>query len=71
MSKTYEVKAGDTLSSISQLVFGNAQRWQELYEANKDVIDDPDAIQPGMVLQIPGEEEDEEEQRARSDHHIV
>jgi nucleoid-associated protein YgaU len=57
MGKTYEVKAGDTLSSIARLVLGNAQRWQELYEANKDVIDDPNVIQPGMVLRIPGEEE--------------
>jgi len=57
MDKTYEVKAGDTLSSIARLVLGNAQRWQELYEANKDVIDDPNVVQPGMVLRIPGEEE--------------
>jgi nucleoid-associated protein YgaU len=46
----YEVKAGDSLSKIGQQ-FGVA--WKEIYEANKDVIKNPDVIQPGWKLQIP------------------
>jgi nucleoid-associated protein YgaU len=68
MSKTYKVKVGDTLSSIAKELLGSAQRWRELYEANTDIIDDPNTIQPGIVLQIPGEEAGG---AAKSDRHFV
>ena len=54
MSKTYVVKSGDTLSKIARETLGDAQRWEEIYEANKTVIDDPNLLQPGLVLKIPG-----------------
>lgn len=47
----YEVVKGDSLSKIGQK-YGVS--WQEIYEANKDVIKDPDLIQPGWKLKIPG-----------------
>ena len=52
--KTYTVKAGDTLSDIAQAEMGDANRWRELYAANKDAVgDNPDMIHPGLKLEIP------------------
>jgi nucleoid-associated protein YgaU len=52
--KTYTVKSGDTLSDIAQAEMGDANRWRELYAANKDAIgDNPDLIHPGLELKIP------------------
>jgi len=54
MAKSYVVKAGDTLSKIAKEMLGDADRWPEIVEANKDVIKDPNVIQPGIKLTIPG-----------------
>jgi len=53
-TKTYTVESGDNLSAIAQQELGDANRWREIYELNKDVIgDDPDLIQPGTELKLP------------------
>jgi nucleoid-associated protein YgaU len=53
-TKTYTVKSGDTLSDIAQSEMGDANRWPELYAANKDAVgDNPDMIHPGLELKIP------------------
>jgi hypothetical protein len=50
----YTVQAGDTLSSIAQQAYGDANQWQKIYDANKQVIGgDPNLIRPGQVLFIP------------------
>ena len=53
----YWVEKGDYLSKIAGLsnVFGNPFKWQRLYEANRDVIADPNMIYPYMILVIPRE----------------
>ena len=51
--KTYTVQAGDTLGKIAQELYGDGGRWTEIYEANKDKIADPNAIEVGQELQIP------------------
>jgi nucleoid-associated protein YgaU len=51
--KIYVVKSGDTLSGIALEVYGNAGRWREIFEANRDVIDKPNLIRPGWKLRIP------------------
>jgi len=52
--KTYTVDRGDNLSAIAKQELGDANRWREIYELNKDVIgDNPDLIQPGMELKLP------------------
>ena len=48
---TYTVESGDNLSKIGQK-YGIT--WQQIFEANKDTISDPDKIYPGQELKIPG-----------------
>ncbi|MBC9933675.1 LysM peptidoglycan-binding domain-containing protein [Chitinophaga qingshengii] len=50
--QTYEVKPGDSLSKIAKNYPGVS--WKDIYEANKDQIKDPNLIQPGWKLKIPG-----------------
>ncbi len=52
-SKTYTVKAGDTLSRIAKEHYGDANKYTKIFEANKDQLKDPDVIKPGQVLKIP------------------
>ncbi len=51
--QTYTVQAGDTLSRISTRVYGGSNRWKEIFEANRDQLPSPNALQPGQVLRIP------------------
>lgn len=53
---TYKVKAGDNLSKIAKEQLGDASKWKEIYEANKDIISDPNSIYVGQELVIPGAE---------------
>jgi nucleoid-associated protein YgaU len=46
----YTVASGDSLSKIGK---AHGVSWQAIYEANKDVIKNPDLIQPGWKLKIP------------------
>jgi nucleoid-associated protein YgaU len=50
---TYEVKPGDTLSSIARNDYYEGTTWSQIFEANRYQIDDPDLIYPGQVLRIP------------------
>jgi nucleoid-associated protein YgaU len=52
-AQTYTVNKGDTLSKIAKEFYGSANRWHEIYDANRDQISNPDLIQPGQVLKIP------------------
>ena len=52
-SKTYVVVNGDSLSKIAKREYGDAQKWQVIYQANRDKISNPDLIHPGQVLTIP------------------
>jgi nucleoid-associated protein YgaU len=52
-ANTYTVQSGDTLSKISKHFYGDANRYQKIFEANRDVLSDPDKIKPGQVLKIP------------------
>lgn len=51
--KTYTVVQGDSLSKIAKREYGDASKWRQIYHANKDVIDNPDLIEPGQNLIIP------------------
>jgi nucleoid-associated protein YgaU len=50
---TYVVVKGDSLSRIAQRAYGDGSKWRKIYEANKDLIKDPDLIYPGQSLRIP------------------
>ncbi|MES2745101.1 MAG: peptidoglycan-binding protein LysM [Bdellovibrionota bacterium] len=54
-AKMVTVKKGDTLSKIAKEQLGNANRYTEIFEANKPMLNDPDEIFPGQVLRIPSE----------------
>ena len=49
----YTVKAGDSLSKISKQVYGDPMRYNEIFEANKPMLESVDLIYPGQVLRIP------------------
>jgi nucleoid-associated protein YgaU len=50
---SYTVKKGDTLSEIAQKHYGKASDYKKIFEANRDILSDPDKIQPGQVLKLP------------------
>lgn len=52
-TKIYEVKPGDSLSKIAKHEYGDANAWKMIFEANKDLIKDPNKIFPGQKLKIP------------------
>lgn len=47
---TYTVQSGDTLSKIGS---NHGVSWQKIFEANRDILNDPDKIRPGQELKIP------------------
>lgn len=49
----YTVKSGDTLSKIAKEVYGDANKYPKIFEANRPMLKDPDKIYPGQVLYIP------------------
>lgn len=49
----HTVEKGDTLSAISKKTLGSANRYNEIFEANKPMLSHPDKIYPGQVLRIP------------------
>ncbi|MDX1682845.1 MAG: LysM domain-containing protein [Phycisphaeraceae bacterium] len=51
---TITVAAGDTLSSLAREHLGNADRWNDLVDANPRKLADPDRLVVGMELKLPG-----------------
>jgi len=51
----YEVQPGDTLSSISRRVLGTSARWEEIFQANRDLLRSPNDLRVGQELTIPAE----------------
>jgi nucleoid-associated protein YgaU len=49
----YVVQEGDTLWLIADTAYGSGPLWEVIYEENRDVLEDPNQIQPGQVLRIP------------------
>jgi len=52
-SPRHIVKKGDTLSAIAEHYYGDANKWPKIYDANRDLLHDPDKIYPGQELVIP------------------
>jgi len=51
--RTYTVKSGDSLSKISKEFYGDANQYNRIFEANRDILTDPNRINPGQTLRIP------------------
>jgi len=51
--QTYRVRAGDTLVDIARRVYGDARRYLEIYEANRDRLRRPQDLREGVILVIP------------------
>jgi nucleoid-associated protein YgaU len=49
----YTVVKGDTLSKIAKQHYGDANKYPQVFEANKPMLKHPDKIYPGQVLRIP------------------
>ena len=49
----YTIKKGDSLSKIAKTNYGRADQWRALFDANREIIDDPDLIYPGQTIRIP------------------
>ena len=52
-TKVYVVVSGDSLSKIAKREYGDANAWSKIFDANKDILKDPDKIFPGQKLKIP------------------
>lgn len=50
----YVVQKGDTLQKISKKFYGSYAKWSRIYEANRNVLGDPDKLKVGMKLCVPG-----------------
>lgn len=49
----YTVVSGDTLSKIAKTYLGSANRYMEIFNANKNILTNPDQIKVGQKLTIP------------------
>jgi nucleoid-associated protein YgaU len=49
----HEVKKGDTLWKIAQQYYGDGSLYTNIFEANRDILKDPNLIKIGQKLRIP------------------
>jgi nucleoid-associated protein YgaU len=49
----HTVKSGETLGKIAQKYYGKASKYQQIFAANSDILDNPDIIHPNQELIIP------------------
>jgi LysM repeat protein len=49
----YTIVSGDSLSKIAKRYYGDAMKYPAIFEANREVIKDPDLIYPGQQIRIP------------------
>ncbi|HVE71478.1 MAG TPA: LysM peptidoglycan-binding domain-containing protein [Thermoanaerobaculia bacterium] len=51
--RTHTVASGDTLSALAKRFYGDASKYNRIFEANRDQLSDPDKIKVGQKLKIP------------------
>ena len=49
----YEIVSGDTLGGVAKKFYGKSSAYMKIFEANKDIISDPNKIYPGQKIRIP------------------
>jgi nucleoid-associated protein YgaU len=52
-ARMYTVQAGDSLSKISRQFYGDANQYMKIFNANRDLLSDPNKVQTGQQLVIP------------------
>lgn len=52
-TQTHVVQPGDTLSKIAEKYYGDAALYTKIFQANRDLLSDPNKIRPGQKLRIP------------------
>jgi LysM repeat protein len=52
-SEIYEIVSGDTLGKIADRFYGKPSEYMRIFEANREIIEDPDRIYPGQKIRIP------------------
>ena len=55
-AQEYTIKAGDTLSRLSERFYNSADKWSKIYEANRETVKNPNYIYIGQKLVIPPDE---------------
>jgi len=53
---SYTVQSGDTLWKIAKQFYGDGSQYLKIFEANKNILKDPDHIFPGQELVIPAKD---------------
>lgn len=56
-AQIYVVKGGDTLSKIAERFYNSVSKWEKIYEANRDILKNPNYIFIGMKLTIPADDQ--------------
>lgn len=51
--QSYTVEKGDNLSTISKRFYGKSSYWKQIFDANRDTIENPDLIYPGQTIKLP------------------
>jgi nucleoid-associated protein YgaU len=51
--RTHVVAQGDTLSTIAQRYYGDASKWEKIFDANRDLLPNPGSLQLGQKMKIP------------------
>lgn len=51
--RMHDVVSGDTLSALAKRYYGDASKYNRIFEANRDQLSDPDKIKVGQKLKIP------------------
>ncbi|MAU26677.1 MAG: LysM peptidoglycan-binding domain-containing protein [Muricauda sp.] len=49
----HTVQSGESLSKIAKHYYGDAMKYNKIFEANRNILKNPDLIHPGQELVIP------------------
>ena len=52
-TRSYVVQPGDNLTTIAHREYGAASKWKAIFDANRDVLKDPDHLPMGVAIVLP------------------